>query len=143
MLDCYMAWDVEYALRMAELVRPCRVRWIEECLPPDDYDGYAELTRRVEGMAIATGEHEYTRWGFRELLERRCCYVVQPDLTWSGGIYRLHSVGPRLYPRRRASRDRVGHRCDRARRRPHRLQGAVGRAGGAHRGYHRLDAKIG
>ena len=86
MLDCYMAWDVEYTLRMAELLRPYRVRWIEECLPPDDYAGYTELTRRVEGMAVATGEHEYTRWGFRELLERRCCHIVQPDLAWCGGI---------------------------------------------------------
>lgn len=86
MLDCYMAWDVEYTLRMAEALRPYRVRWIEECLPPDDYRGYAEITARVEGMAVATGEHEYTRWGFGELLERRCCHIIQPDLAWCGGI---------------------------------------------------------
>jgi L-rhamnonate dehydratase len=86
MLDCYMAWDLEYTLRMAEALRPYRVRWIEECLPPDDYAGYTELTRRVEGMAVATGEHEYTRWGFGELLSRQCCHIIQPDLSWCGGI---------------------------------------------------------
>ncbi len=86
MLDCYMAWNLEFSLRMAEAVRPYNVRWIEECLPPDDYEGYAELTRRAEGVAVATGEHEYTRWGFAELLSRRCCHIVQPDLSWCGGI---------------------------------------------------------
>ena len=37
-------------------------------------------------MPIATGEHEYTRWGYRELIERRCCHILQPDLAWVGGI---------------------------------------------------------
>lgn len=92
MLDCYMAWDVEYTLRMAERLRPYNVRWIEECLPPDDYEGYAELTRKVRGMAVATGEHEYTRWGFAELLDRRCCHIVQPDLAWCGGISEARKI---------------------------------------------------
>lgn len=86
MLDCYMAWDLEYSLRMADLLRPYSPRWIEECLPPDDYEGYATLTRKVRDMAVATGEHEYTRWGFGELLDRRCCHIIQPDLAWCGGI---------------------------------------------------------
>ena len=38
------------------------------------------------GLMITTGEHEYTRYGFRQLLERRCCDVIQPDITWCGGI---------------------------------------------------------
>ena len=86
MLDCYMAWDLEYSLRMADALRPYSPRWIEECLPPDDYEGYAILTSKVRDMAVATGEHEYTRWGFGELLDRRCCHIIQPDLAWCGGI---------------------------------------------------------
>jgi L-rhamnonate dehydratase len=93
MLDCYMAWNVEFTLRMAEALRPYRPRWIEECLPPDDYEGYAEITRKVEGMAVATGEHEYTRWGFGELLSRRCCHILQPDLSWCGGISEAMKIG--------------------------------------------------
>jgi L-rhamnonate dehydratase len=92
MLDCYMAWDLEFSLRMVDALQPYRVRWIEECLPPDDYDGYAELTRRTEGMAVATGEHEYTRWGFQELLSRKCCHIVQPDLSWCGGISEIRRI---------------------------------------------------
>lgn len=86
MVDCFMAWDVEYTLDFAHDVEPYRIRWIEESLSPDDYEGYAELRRRMTKIRIATGEHEYTRWGFRELLERGCADVIQPDVTWAGGI---------------------------------------------------------
>ena len=86
MLDCYMAWTVDYTVRMANLLEPYRLRWIEECLPPDDYDGYAFLTQHVHSTTIATGEHEYTRWGFKELIARGCCQILQPDVNWVGGI---------------------------------------------------------
>ncbi|HYI25538.1 MAG TPA: enolase C-terminal domain-like protein [Thermomicrobiales bacterium] len=85
MLDCYMAWSVDYTLRMSRLAEPLGVRWIEESLPPDDFDGYAEITAKSD-VPIATGEHEYTRWGYRELIGRRCCHILQPDLAWVGGI---------------------------------------------------------
>ena len=87
-----MAWDLEFSLRMVDALQPYRVRWIEGCLPPDDYDGYAEFIRRAEGMAVATGEHEYTRWGFQELLSRKCCHIVQPDLSWCGGISEVRRI---------------------------------------------------
>lgn len=92
MLDCYMAWDVEYTIQMARLLEPYRVRWIEECLPPDDYDGYAEITRKIGSTSVATGEHEYTRWGFKELIDRRCCHILQPDLAWVGGITECRKI---------------------------------------------------
>jgi L-rhamnonate dehydratase len=85
MLDCYMAWNVDYTLRMTRLIDDYRIRWIEECLPPDDYEGYAELTAKSL-IPVATGEHEYTRWGFKELVSRRCCHILQPDVAWVGGI---------------------------------------------------------
>jgi L-rhamnonate dehydratase len=86
MIDCYMGWTVEYTVRMAKRLEPYRLRWIEEALPPDDIDGSAELVRRIDSTVIATGEHEFTRWGFKELIARRACDVVQPDLAWCGGI---------------------------------------------------------
>jgi L-rhamnonate dehydratase len=92
MLDCYMAWNVEYTVRMARLLEPYRVRWIEECLPPDDYEGYAELTAKIDSTTVATGEHEYTRYGFKELIARRCCHILQPDLAWVGGITEARKI---------------------------------------------------
>ncbi len=86
MLDCYMAWTVEYSVRMAEMLEPYRVRWIEEFLPPDDIEGYAEVKRHVRGLSTATGEHEYTRFGFRELIDRKAADILQPDINWVGGL---------------------------------------------------------
>ena len=46
------------------------LKWVEECLSPDDYQGYAELGKNVpRGMLVTTGEREAMRWGFRMLLE--------------------------------------------------------------------------
>ena len=91
MLDCYMAWSVDYTLRMTRLIEPYRIRWVEECLPPDDFAGYAELTSKSL-VPVATGEHEYTRWGYRELIEHRCCHILQPDLAWVGGITEVKKI---------------------------------------------------
>lgn len=92
MIDCYMAWDVEYTVHMAEVLRPYRLRWIEEALPPDDVDGYAQLKKAIPWTAIATGEHEYTRYGFRELLQRGAADILQPDVHWVGGITEARKI---------------------------------------------------
>lgn len=60
---------------------------IEEHLPPDNYDGYAEVKRRNRWSTLLTcGEHEYTRWGFKTLLDKECVDLLQPDVTWCGGL---------------------------------------------------------
>lgn len=89
MIDCYMSLTVPYAIELAHRIDrevPYGVKWIEEFLPPDDYEGYAEVKRRVSSCLLTTGEHEYVRYGFRQLLEKKCCDVLQPDITWCGGI---------------------------------------------------------
>lgn len=93
MLDCWMSLDLDYATRLAGAVHEIGLKWIEEPLPPDDYWGYAELRRRVPpGLLVTTGEHEATRWGFRMLLEMRCCDIVQPDVGWCGGLTELLKI---------------------------------------------------
>jgi L-alanine-DL-glutamate epimerase-like enolase superfamily enzyme len=92
MLDCYMALDVPYTIDLANAVRPFRVQWIEECLPPDDYDGHARIKAACPWQRFTTGEHEYTRYGFRELLTRSCIDILQPDLTWVGGVTEARKI---------------------------------------------------
>ena len=70
MFDCWMSLDLNYATRLAHKAHEFGLKWVEECLSPDDYWGYAELRKNVpRGMLVTTGEHEATRWGFRMLLE--------------------------------------------------------------------------
>jgi L-rhamnonate dehydratase len=85
-IDCYMSLTVPYAIALARALEPYHIMWIEECLPPDDYDGYAQLKAAVNSCLITTGEHEYTRYGFRELIARKCADILQPDINWVGGL---------------------------------------------------------
>lgn len=93
MFDCWMSLDLDYALKLAHAASEHRLKWIEEALIPDDYWGYAELKRRMPpGMLVTTGEHEATRWGFRLLLEMGCADIIQPDVSWCGGITELLKI---------------------------------------------------
>jgi L-rhamnonate dehydratase len=92
MLDCWMAWTERYAIEMAEMVAPYRVYWMEECLPPHDYEGFGRLNAAIKSTRIVTGEHEYTRYGFRRLLEHRSAAIWQPDVHWCGGLTELRRI---------------------------------------------------
>jgi L-rhamnonate dehydratase len=92
MLDCWMSLDVDYATRLAHRAVEFGLKWIEEALIPDDYWGYAQLKRQVPpGLLVTTGEHEATRWGFRQLLETGVD-IIQPDVNWCGGITELIKI---------------------------------------------------
>lgn len=92
MLDCWMSWNERYTIEMAELVAPYRVYWMEECLPPYDYEGFGRLNEAIKSTRIVTGEHEYTRYGFRQLLEHRSAQIWQPDIHWCGGLTELRRI---------------------------------------------------
>lgn len=92
MLDCYMAWDVDYTLKMAERLAPYRIKWIEESLPPDDYKGYGEINAKINTSTIATGEHEYTRYGYQQLLDVGGASIIQPDVLWCGGLTEARKI---------------------------------------------------
>ncbi len=92
MLDCYMALDVPYTIELANAVRPYRVRWIEEALPPDDYDGHARIKAACPWQRFTTGEHEYTRYGFRELIAAARDRHSAAGSDWVGGITEARKI---------------------------------------------------
>lgn len=52
-----MAYNVEFAIQVAERLRPYRLRWLEGLLVPNDLRGHIELKQAVPWMPIATGGH--------------------------------------------------------------------------------------
>lgn len=94
MIDVTCGWDLPYALEMLNRLAPLRLAFIEEPISPDDVFGYAELCRAAErlGTRIASGEHEYTRYGYRLLLHHKAIHILQPDLTWCGGLTETRRV---------------------------------------------------
>ena len=89
MADCWMALDVPYAVDLAYALQELGIYWLEEALLPDDFDGHKLLKDRVPWMRWTTGEHEYTRYGFRKLIESRSVDILQPDVMWCGGLTEL------------------------------------------------------
>ncbi len=91
MFDCWMSWDVPYTIDMARRLTPYEPRWIEEPVLPDKIPQYAEIRRNVT-VPIAGGEHEYTRWGLKALMDAGAVDVLQPDIYWAGGISELQKI---------------------------------------------------
>lgn len=98
MLDCWMALTEDYSIQFAEMVEPYRVYWMEECLPPDEYGGFRRIHERIKSTRLATGEHEYTRWGFKLLLEYNAVDIWQPDITWCGGLSEIRHIAALASP---------------------------------------------
>ena len=86
MADIYLRWDVDYTLRFAAASAAAGLKWIEEPIALDDYEGMARLVREVNPAWIVSGEHEFTRYGFRELLRWKAAEMIQPDISWAGGF---------------------------------------------------------
>jgi L-rhamnonate dehydratase len=86
MLDCWMAFDVDYAVRLAEVLRPYRLTWMEECLIPEDFDGHLALRERLPWQTLTTGEHWFTTAPFHWASAHRAVDILQPDLNWCGGV---------------------------------------------------------
>ena len=91
MFDCWMGWDYSYAARMLEQIGQYNVRWVEEPLSPDRIAEYAAL-RSGTNVPLATGEHEYTRWGFHQLLQADAVDVIQADPDWAGGLTEMVKI---------------------------------------------------
>jgi L-alanine-DL-glutamate epimerase-like enolase superfamily enzyme len=92
MLDCYMALDVPYTIQLAKAVADYEVLWIEEPVPPDQIDSYRRIKDAVPDILITGGEHEYTRYGFRGLIEKKAVDILQPDIYRAGGISELKKI---------------------------------------------------
>jgi L-rhamnonate dehydratase len=89
MLDCWMSLDVDHTVRLAERLRPYRLRWIEDYLLPEDMKGFAEVRWRLPGDTLAAGEHWYLPMTFAAAIEDRLVDILQPDILWGGGMTSL------------------------------------------------------
>jgi D-galactarolactone cycloisomerase len=83
--DANRGYTTPEAKRFLREVESDDLWFFEEPVLPEDLSGYREL-RDTTTVPIAGGESEFTRWGFRDLLQSRAVDIVQPDATACGGI---------------------------------------------------------
>ncbi len=91
MIDAWANWGVSYTLRMANLLQDYEPAWIEEPVQYALYDSYS-LLKKESPIPIAGGEHEYTRWGVKALLDQGVFDVYQLEPIWAGGLSELTKI---------------------------------------------------
>ncbi|HKW99185.1 MAG TPA: mandelate racemase/muconate lactonizing enzyme family protein [Bryobacteraceae bacterium] len=85
MVDANQKFNLNEATRRGRIYQQMGCFWFEEPLPPHDHAGYAELARELD-IRIATGENEYTKYSYVDLISRHGVDIVQPDNRRSGGV---------------------------------------------------------
>jgi D-galactarolactone cycloisomerase len=84
-VDANHAYDVSTALRLCDSLEPLGIEWFEEPIVPEELEGFRQLRARTS-IPISTGEAEFTRWGFRDLIAAKVVDIVQPDCCVVGGL---------------------------------------------------------
>lgn len=79
------------AIRLAQAFEPYCPMFIEEPCLPENVDTMVRIANSTT-IPVASGERIFTRWGFRELLEKQAVAVVQPDLCHAGGIFEARKI---------------------------------------------------
>lgn len=85
MADANHAYTTSDAFYVGRALEELDAYWFEEPIAPEDYDGYRELRAGLK-VNISGGEAEFSRWGWRSLLESRGLDIAQPEVCALGGI---------------------------------------------------------
>ena len=92
MADANQGLNEAQAIRLGRLLEEYDLTWFEEPLPAWDLEGLARVAEALD-TPIASGETEYTRYGFRSMLTLRSADVLMPDLQRVGGVSEFMRVG--------------------------------------------------
>lgn len=85
MMDANQGMQVSSAIALATAARDLNIRWFEEPIDHQDFQGY-QLLRNQTGISLAMGEREYSTLPLRELISRNAIDIWQPDIIRIGGV---------------------------------------------------------
>jgi D-arabinonate dehydratase len=91
LVDANCAYRIHEAIQMAKKMEPYDPFWFEEPLAPDDYAGFRRLAQNTS-IPLATGENEYTRYGFRDLIATNAVPILNADAKVLGGVTEFMKV---------------------------------------------------
>jgi len=90
-IDFHGAISPATAKLLIKALEPYQPMFVEEPCQAQNHDVMAEIARATY-LPIATGERVFTKWGFREVLEKRAATILQPDLCHAGGITEVRLI---------------------------------------------------
>ena len=79
------------AIQLAKALEPYHPMFVEEPVLPENVDELVRVARSTS-IPIATGERLFTKWGFREVLEKGAAVILQPDISHAGGILETKKI---------------------------------------------------
>jgi len=90
-VDFHGAVQPTTAILLMKALEPYNPWFYEEVVQALNVDVMAELAQKTH-IPLATGERIFTKWGFREILEKRAATILQPDVCYAGGITELKII---------------------------------------------------
>jgi galactonate dehydratase len=90
-IDFHGAISPATAKLLIKALEPYQPMFVEEPVNCQEHDVMAEIARGTF-LPIATGERVFTKWGFREVLEKKAATILQPDLCHAGGITEVRLI---------------------------------------------------
>lgn len=90
-IDFHGAVQPQTALLLIKALEPHQPFFYEEPVQCQNVDVLADLAHQTH-IPIATGERVFTKWGFREILEKKAASILQPDVCYAGGITELRLI---------------------------------------------------
>jgi len=90
-VDCHGRLSPAMAIRLARGLEPYQPMFLEEPILPENVDALVTVARATS-VPIATGERLFTKYGFREVIEKQAAAVLQPDLSHAGGILEVKKI---------------------------------------------------
>ncbi|MCE5307331.1 MAG: galactonate dehydratase [Acidobacteriales bacterium] len=90
-IDFHGAVQPPTAMLLVKALEPYQPWFYEEVVQCLNVDVMAEIAKKTH-IPLATGERIFTKWGFREILEKRAATIIQPDVCYAGGITELRLI---------------------------------------------------
>lgn len=90
-VDLHGKFSPAMAIRVIKELEPFRPMFVEEPCLNENVDTMVTIARSTT-IPIATGERLFTRWGFREWIEKQAAVIFQPDLSHAGGIFEVRKI---------------------------------------------------
>jgi len=90
-IEGHARWDLPAATRIASALEPHSILWLEEIMPPDNVEAFVRL-KAATRVPICQSERTFTRFRFREYVEKGAADIVMPDLSWGGGFTETRKI---------------------------------------------------